>query len=127
LNSIVNYFKEAVHELRLVKWPTQQHAVKVSIITVIFVVFSMLFLGTTDFILSEINSMIHGNRITELQQQQAKTKATPIEIKSEDIKINASDAKGNPVTISTDQIKINKTANENETAAETNSTKATNQ
>lgn len=54
MKAIIKYFEECLHELRQVRWPTQKQAVKISIITSIFVVASSLFIGLLDSFLIKV-------------------------------------------------------------------------
>ncbi len=54
MTSITTYFNEAVEELRHVRWPTRQQAVKLSIVVIIFTAISTLFFGVADYLLSQV-------------------------------------------------------------------------
>ena len=97
MNGVVEYFRGAIHELRLVKWPTQQHAVRISIITVIFVVSAMLLLMVIDAILSQVNTAIYGS--APVPAAQAPATQTPVTIDPKDINIQATTASGEPVDL----------------------------
>jgi len=48
------YLSEAIHELRNVKWPTKKHAVRISVITGIFVIVSTIVVAAVDFALEKV-------------------------------------------------------------------------
>jgi preprotein translocase SecE subunit len=54
MNAIVNYIQGSIEELHHVTWPTQQQAVKLTGITVVFIVVSASFFGIVDGLFSEI-------------------------------------------------------------------------
>jgi preprotein translocase SecE subunit len=54
MNAIVNYIQGCIEELHHVTWPTQQQAVKLTGITVVFIVVSASFFGIVDGLFSEI-------------------------------------------------------------------------
>ena len=49
IKSVTNYFKEAVQELELVRWPTRQQAVRLSIVVLVFTLISSAVFGFVDF------------------------------------------------------------------------------
>lgn len=53
-NKIVEYFKSSFDELKKVKWPTRQEAVKHSILVVLICIFMAMFLGLLDFGLTNL-------------------------------------------------------------------------
>lgn len=53
MNSIITYFRESLEELRKVRWPTRRQAVRLSVITAIFVVTTSIFFGLVDVALSQ--------------------------------------------------------------------------
>ena len=53
MNSIVTYIRESIEELHKVRWPTRRQAVRLSAITVVFVIASSLFFGAVDVALSQ--------------------------------------------------------------------------
>lgn len=55
------YFSEALTELRSVQWPTKNHAIRISIITAIFVLLSTLFLFAIDLVFDQMIQMIHSS------------------------------------------------------------------
>jgi preprotein translocase SecE subunit len=97
MRALLQYFQEAIHELRQVKWPTQQHAVRISIITVIFVITSMFIVGVFDLTLSKINTLIHSSDIAEQLQTTESITTEPVTITPEDITIDATTAEGEAV------------------------------
>ena len=53
MNLITTYINESLEELRQVRWPTQQQAVRLSTIVIGFIIVTSLFFGLVDTILSE--------------------------------------------------------------------------
>jgi preprotein translocase subunit SecE len=49
MNKLFSYFKQSAYELKLVTWPTQERLLQLTVITVIFVLISALFLGLMDY------------------------------------------------------------------------------
>ncbi len=54
MNAITSYINGALEELRQVRWPTRQQAIRFSAIVVAFVFASGVFFGVVDFGLSEL-------------------------------------------------------------------------
>lgn len=54
MNAFVAYWKDAVHELELVRWPTRQQAVKLSVIVLGFTLVCALVFGLVDQILTSL-------------------------------------------------------------------------
>lgn len=54
MSAITTYINEALVELRHVRWPTRQQAIRFSAITLIFTGLSALFFGIIDIGLSEL-------------------------------------------------------------------------
>lgn len=54
MNSIIRYVRESLEELRQVRWPTQQQAVRLTVIVIGFIIVSSLFFGIIDMGFSEI-------------------------------------------------------------------------
>jgi preprotein translocase SecE subunit len=54
ITSTKNYVNEAMQELRHVRWPTRQQAVRLSIIVLIFTLLSSAAFGFVDFVLSQV-------------------------------------------------------------------------
>ena len=54
MNHVFTYLQEAIEELRHVRWPTRQQAVRFSIVVIAFTAVSAAFFGLVDFLLSEI-------------------------------------------------------------------------
>ena len=46
------YINEAIQELELVRWPTRQQAVRLSVVVLIFTVISSAIFGVVDFLLA---------------------------------------------------------------------------
>jgi preprotein translocase SecE subunit len=53
MNALVTYFRESLEELHKVRWPTRRQAVRLSAITVVFVITTSLFFGLVDVLLSQ--------------------------------------------------------------------------
>lgn len=53
MNAIITYFRESLEELHKVRWPTRRQAVRLSGITVVFVLVTSLFFGVVDTLLSQ--------------------------------------------------------------------------
>jgi len=54
MNSIISYINGALEELRLVRWPTRQQAIRFSAVVIIFTALSALFFGLIDIGLGEL-------------------------------------------------------------------------
>jgi len=54
MQAIRRYIAEAMEELRHVRWPTRQQAIRLSIIVIIFVFATSIAFGVVDFGLSQI-------------------------------------------------------------------------
>ncbi len=53
-NRFVQFYRETAAELRKVVWPTRDEAVRLTIIVIIVVVAMSIFLGTIDYLLSQL-------------------------------------------------------------------------
>jgi preprotein translocase SecE subunit len=51
-DAISRYFSEALQELHLVRWPTRQQAIRLSIIVLVFTLVCAAVLGGVDYLLS---------------------------------------------------------------------------
>ncbi|MFC1663340.1 preprotein translocase subunit SecE [Patescibacteria group bacterium] len=49
-NKVIDYFKEARHELKKVAWPTRKEVVQSTIMVIVISLIVAAFLGTLDFI-----------------------------------------------------------------------------
>lgn len=58
MNSISAYINGALEELRHVRWPTRQQAIRFSIVVIAFVVAAAVVFGLIDFGLSKIVKML---------------------------------------------------------------------
>jgi preprotein translocase subunit SecE len=56
--SVTKYFRDSIEELRHVRWPTRQQAIRLSIIVIAFTVLCAAFFGFIDFALSNIIKFI---------------------------------------------------------------------
>ncbi len=54
MNALLSYIQGSLEELRQVQWPTQQQAIRLSTIVVIFIALCSLFFGLVDGILFEV-------------------------------------------------------------------------
>ena len=54
MNAIADYITGSIEELRHVTWPTQQQAVKLTGITVVFIIVSASFFGIVDGLFTEL-------------------------------------------------------------------------
>jgi preprotein translocase SecE subunit len=54
MSAIATYINEALEELRHVRWPTRQQAVRFSAIVIVFVIACGALFGAIDFGLSEL-------------------------------------------------------------------------
>lgn len=54
MSTIVTYFRESLEELRQVRWPTQQQAIRLTVIVIGFIIATSLFFGVVDLGFSEI-------------------------------------------------------------------------
>jgi len=54
MNTVVTYFRESLQELRQVRWPTQQQAIRLTVIVIGFIIVASLFFGVVDLGFSEI-------------------------------------------------------------------------
>lgn len=53
MNTITTYINESLEELRHVRWPTRQQAVRLSLIVLAFTAVATVAFGLVDFALSE--------------------------------------------------------------------------
>lgn len=58
LESITGYLRESLEELRHVRWPTRNQAIRLSAIVLGFTIASALVFGAFDFLLSEIMNFL---------------------------------------------------------------------
>ena len=54
MSAIVSYFNGSLEELKLVRWPTQQQAIRLTVITLVFIVVSSAFFGLLDALFTEL-------------------------------------------------------------------------
>ena len=57
-NRLARFWRETVAELRKVVWPTPNQAVNLTTVVIVTVVAMSLFLGTVDFILTQLVRLI---------------------------------------------------------------------
>ena len=58
MSLVLNYITEALEELRHVRWPTRQQAVRLSAIVLAFTALSAAVFGFVDFLLSELVTLL---------------------------------------------------------------------
>ena len=56
MNAILRFITESLEELRLVRWPTRQQAVRLSVIVIVFTFVAGLAFGVVDIGLSRLVS-----------------------------------------------------------------------
>jgi preprotein translocase SecE subunit len=54
MDALITYFRTSVEELKLVRWPTQQQAIRLTVITVVFIALASTFFGLVDAMFTEI-------------------------------------------------------------------------
>ncbi len=54
MSTITTYVRESLQELRQVRWPTQQQAIRLTVIVIGFIIVASLFFGIVDLGFSEI-------------------------------------------------------------------------
>ena len=58
MHAILTYFNESLAELRHVRWPTRQQAIRLSVIVIIFIIANSIVFGAVDYVLSEILTLL---------------------------------------------------------------------
>jgi preprotein translocase subunit SecE len=58
MNAILQFINESIEELRQVRWPTRQQAVRLSILVLGFTIASAAFFGFVDFLLSQLMQLV---------------------------------------------------------------------
>ncbi len=53
MTSATTYFRESIEELRHVRWPTRQQAVRFSAVVIAFTAVCAVFFGAADYLLSQ--------------------------------------------------------------------------
>jgi len=54
MDAITSYFRTSIEELKLVRWPTRQQAIRLTIITIVFIIVTSTFFGLVDAAFTEI-------------------------------------------------------------------------
>ena len=54
ITAVSHYINEAIQELELVRWPTRQQAVRLSVVVLAFTLASAAVFGLVDFLLSQL-------------------------------------------------------------------------
>lgn len=54
MNSILTFVQDSLVELRQVRWPTRQQAIRLSVVVIAFTLACTVFFGAIDFGLSEL-------------------------------------------------------------------------
>jgi preprotein translocase SecE subunit len=107
---IVNYFKESFEELKKVTWPTNNQAIKLTIITVVFTIITTLIITGLDF------SFKSGyDALTDLSPK-ATQSVQPLDLESSPIQldagaIQATDSEGNSVDLNVEPAATTPTEN----------------
>ncbi len=57
MNAFISYVRGSLTELNQVRWPTQQQAIRLTTIVVIFIAVTAVFFGIIDSVLSKIISI----------------------------------------------------------------------
>jgi preprotein translocase subunit SecE len=57
-NPITRYFRETIAELRKVNWPTRSQATQLTIIVLVVIAFTSIFLGAMDLLFSRFFAFI---------------------------------------------------------------------
>ena len=52
--SLATYLRESIEELRQVRWPTQQQAIRLTLIVIGFIIVASIFFGVIDAFFSEL-------------------------------------------------------------------------
>ncbi len=58
VTTLTTYLREAIQELELVRWPTRQQAVRLSVVVLLFTLASAAAFGLVDFLLSSLVSFL---------------------------------------------------------------------
>lgn len=58
MNAIANYINDSLSELRQVRWPTRQQAIRLSLIVIVFTAISSIVFGVIDYGLSQVVSFL---------------------------------------------------------------------
>lgn len=48
METAASYFRSSIEELKLVRWPTRQQAIRLTIITIVFIAATSAFFGLVD-------------------------------------------------------------------------------
>lgn len=105
----MNYFKDSFEEMKKVTWPTNNQALKVTVITVIFTAISTLLLTSFDFTFSKgydalIELSPKASATQAAQQAEVDQAASPIQLDSS--MIQAVDQEGNPVDVNVNPVPV---------------------
>ena len=92
----MNYFKDSIEELKKVTWPTRNHALKITIITIVFTFFATLLISGVDF-----GFRSGYDKLTDLSPKAVRSEAAAEEnpIQLDPSMIQGLDAEGNPVNV----------------------------
>lgn len=101
----MNYFKDSFEEVKKVTWPTKNHALKVTVITIIFTAIATLVVTSLDFGFksaydkaTDYSPKVQRDRADQAAQATAAQNA-PVQIDPSALGIT--DAEGNPVNVTT--------------------------
>lgn len=61
LKAITEYFRGAIHEIKNVTWPTEAETFRITKITLLFVVFSIVFFFILDFLLTNFIGILYSS------------------------------------------------------------------
>ncbi len=54
MSAITSYINGSLEELKLVRWPTQQQAIRLTVIALVFIIVSSVFFGLLDALFTEL-------------------------------------------------------------------------
>ena len=54
MNALTSYVRHSLEELRQVRWPTRQQAIRLTVITVVFIIVSAAFFGLIDAFITQV-------------------------------------------------------------------------
>lgn len=95
----MNYLKDSLEEIKKVTWPTKNHAIKVTVITIVFTAISTLIITGLDFGFREAydkatdySPKVQRDRADQATQMQNQVQVDPSAL-------NLTDSEGNPVNV----------------------------
>jgi preprotein translocase SecE subunit len=54
MKTFITYIRESIEELRHVRWPTQQQAIRLTVIVIVFIAITSAFFGLTDAFINQV-------------------------------------------------------------------------